>query len=67
MVTVAIHFYINVCHVKLVVNVCSKNLELNYYTTEQVVILRKELGKFASQKDASCLQQVTTFFNQNSS
>ena len=37
---------------------CSESLELNYFTTEQLVVLRKELGRFAFQRDASCLKQV---------
>ncbi|XP_067940322.1 E3 ubiquitin-protein ligase rnf213-alpha-like [Watersipora subatra] len=35
-----------------------ENLELNYYTTEQLIVLRKELGRLNSQGDTSCLDQA---------
>jgi len=36
----------------------SEHHALNYYTTEQLVVLRKELGTYFQQQDNSCLKQV---------
>jgi len=36
---------------------------LNFYTTEQLVMLRKELGKFSYTEDCSMLQNVSTIYS----
>ena len=37
---------------------CSDIPELNFYTTEQLVVLRKELGEYLDAKSSSSLKQV---------
>lgn len=48
------------CINQSVKHVCSEHQELNYFTTEQLVVLRRELGTFLSEKTESSLNQVCT-------
>ena len=43
----------------LFIKSCREHAELNYYTTEQVVALRKELGRFIQQGNPNTLRKVS--------